>query len=152
MAFNLADAVKKKVSEIERPPLPPQGTYHWKITKLPEITTSQNELWDFLTIPCKVVAPMEDVDLEDYRGDPRNIINRVQFIFDKNDEAKFEQTLYNVKRFFLEHCRVGDDAMSLGQLMNAAVGAEFLAPISWTPDKQDQTLFHANVGKTAPLD
>lgn len=152
MAFNLADAVKKKVSEIERPPLPPQGTYQWKITKLADMSTSNDEKWDFLTIPCRVVAPLEDVELEDYKGDPRQIVNSVKFVFDKNDEVAFERTLYDAKRFFLEHCRAGDESMTLGQLINASVGAEFIAPIIWRADKNDQTLFHANIGKTAPLD
>lgn len=149
---NFADIATKKVAEIERPPLPPVGTYRWQITKLPAVTTSSDEKWDFLTVPVRAMEAMDDVDPDDIKGDVTNITNSIKFIFNKEDETEFEKTLYRVRTFFERHVRCADEDATIGQMLNASVNQQFLGSIAWNPDKNDKEIFHANIVRTAPLD
>ena len=152
MALNFAEAAGKKVAEIERPPLPPEGHYIWQITGLPKSETSKDELWDFLTVPCRAMEAKEDVDMSDYKGAVTGITNSVKFIFEKSDEVKFEQTLFRCRNFFEKHCGVQAKANdTLAQLINNSIHHQFLGPIQWTQDKADAEIYHANIGKTAPV-
>lgn len=152
MAMNFADIASKKMDEVERPPLPPVGTYRWQITKLPETATSANGEWDFVTIPCRVVEALDDVDVEDYKGDIRNVMMSHRFMFNKQDEAEFEKTLFRLRTFLEKHVKCSDGEMSIAQAMNAAVNQEFLGTIAWKQDREDPELFHANIGRTAPVE
>lgn len=151
MAMNFADAVSKKMDEIERPPLPPVGTYRWKINKQPEQdTVGKNDEWDVVNFNVIAMEAMDNVDLDDYPGDIAGIMNRLSFMFDKNDEAKFEQTLYRLRTFLEKHLGLSEE--SLAEALNASVGAEFLGDIAWRQDKNDDELFYAEIRRTAPIE
>lgn len=152
MALNFSDIAKKKVDEIERPPLPPVGTYRFSIRKIPEVSeiNSPNGNWDVLNIQCQAIEALDDVDMEDYKGEVSGITMRHSFMFDKNDEVKFAQTEFGMKRFFEEHCGIKAD--TVGEMLNASVNAQFLGTIGWKPDKTDPELFHANITRTAPVE
>lgn len=150
--LNFADVAKKKVEDVERPPLPPIGTYRWTVTKIPEVTTSKDDKWDFLTFPVKVIEALEDVDTEDYKGAVTSIVNRVQFIFNKEDQVAFDQTMFRVRTFLEKHLQVADAGMSVSEALNASVGSQFLGTIGYRQDKNDTTLQYAEISKTAPLD
>lgn len=152
MALNFSDVASKKLADIERPPLPPIGTYRWAVTKLPESTISADGKWDILNFPVRAVEAMEDVEMDGYKGDVNNIIQSVRFMFNKEDEVEFEKTLDRVKTFLIKHLQCGDEADALNVAINNSVNQQFLAPIVWKQDKQDLDIFHANIGKTAPLD
>lgn len=154
MSLNFRDIAKKKLEEVERPPLPPVGTYLWLVTKLPVIETSADEKWDYVIFPVKIVAPTEDVDSDAINayGDITKYQTTHRFIFDKNDPAKFAQTEFNLRRFLEEHLKCADPSMSMTEAMNAAVNNQFLAPIVWRADKNDAELMHANIGRTAPTE
>lgn len=152
MSLNFADIANKKMADIERPPLPPVGTYRWKITKLPEITTSQNGDWDILTVMVQAQEALEDVDVGAWPGDITNIRQSVRFMFNKQDEAEFNRTLDRVKTFFVKHVKCAGDDDEIKIALNNSVGQEFLGAIGWKQDKEDAEIFHANIGRTAPLD
>lgn len=152
MSLNFADIAGKKLDEIEKPPLPPVGTYRWIITKLPEVTTSPDGKWDILNINCRAVEALDDVDMTDYSGQVTNIVNRLSFMFNKEDEAEFEKSLYRARTFFENHVRCAEPGDTLGQAMNNSVNQSFNGTIAWRQDKNDSDVFHANIGKTAPLD
>lgn len=152
MAINFADVATKKVEDVERPPLPPVGTYRWTITKVPEMTTSANGEWDIVTVPCRVVEALDDVEVEDYKGDIRNIMSSFRFMFNKQDEAEFEKSLFRFRTFLEKHVRCAEPGMSIAQAMNAAIGQEFLGTIAWRQDKEDQEIFHANIARTAAVE
>lgn len=152
MALSFAQIADKKIDDIERPPLPPVGTYRWKITKLPELSKSNDEKWEILTVSVRAVEALDDVEVSDYNGDITNIVQSVRFMFNLEDEAEFEKTLFRVKTFFEKHVRCAEAGMTIPQAINASVGQEFLGTIGWKQDKTDADLFHANIGKTAPLD
>lgn len=152
MAINFADVASKKMDEVERPPLPPVGTYRWQISKLPEQTTSGNGEWDIVNVSVRAVEALEDVDLDDYKGEVANIVQSVRFMFNKQDEVEFEKSLYRFRTFLEKHVQCAEADMSIAQAMNASVGQQFLGTIAWRQDKEDPELFHANIARTAPLD
>ena len=150
--LNFADAATKKVAEIERPPLPPVGTYRWSITKLPVVTQSNDGKWDILTVTVRAVEALDDVDMDGFAGEVTNITNQVKFMFNKEDEAEFEKSLFRARTFFEKHVRCADEDATLAQAINASVNQQFLGTIVWQQDKTDQEIFYANIGRTAPLE
>lgn len=152
MALSFSDIASKPLAEMERPPLPPVGTYRWSITKLPEVTTTQDDAWDILTINVRALEALDDVDTEDYQGDITNITQQVKFMFNKNDEVEFGKSEFRARQFFEKHVACAGPEDTMAQAMNACVNGQFLANIVWKQDKNDAELFHANIGRTAPLD
>lgn len=152
MALNFADVANKKMSDIEAPPLPPVGHYRWRISKLPEIVTTPNGEWDILNVFVTAVEAVDVEDIADYKGDIHKIMNKVSFLFNKNDEVEFTKTLNQVKRFFVKHVKCAEEEDPINKVINNSVGQEFLGQLAWKADKLDAELFHANITKTGPLD
>lgn len=151
---SFADIASKRVEDIEQPPLAPVGTYRWRITKLPSVSKSADEKWEFMRIPCKVIEPMDNVDLEDYKGDPTNIIMSVSFVFNCEDEVEFEKTEFRMRTFFEKHVKCVEADMTIAQMMNACVNGEFLGDVKWAQDKRDTTgeTMQADISRTAPVE
>lgn len=151
--LNFADIAKKKIADVEKPALPPQGDYRWAVTKIPEITSLQNEKgnWDIVTFTARALEAVT-ADLTDYKGDVTGIIQQIKFFFDKTDEAAFEKTQWRLRTFLEQHLKCATEDMSITEGLNASVNCQFLAPIIWNPDKNDKSTFFANIGNTAPLD
>lgn len=152
---NFRDIADKKPEDIAPVPVPPAGTYLFKVLKhdLRDVRSDKGE-WEALEYSVKAVAPTPDVDadaLAEY-GKVDSILNRVTFMFDKNDETAFLQTENSHKRFLQEHLKCWPDGMSMKEAMAQAVGRQFLGTIVWKPDNRDATITRANIGKTAPAD
>ena len=152
MSLNFADIASKKMEEIERPPLPPVGTYRFAITKLPEATTTNDGNWDILTVQCRALEALDDVDMEDYKGEVSGISSQVKFMFNKNDEAEFGKSEYRMRQFFEKHVGCANDGDTVGQMLNSSINGQFLGTMAWRADKNDPELFHANISRTAPVD
>jgi hypothetical protein len=149
---NFADIAQQKVGEIERPPLPPVGTYRFQITKLPQSTTSGDGKWDILTVPVRALEAQDDVDMSDYSGEVTNITNQLKFMFNKEDEVEFEKSLFRVRTFFEKHVKCANEDDTIGQMLNNSVNQQFLGSIAWQQDRNDPEVFYANVARTAPLE
>lgn len=154
MALNFADIASRKVEDIERPPLPPVGTYRFRVMKVPENTKSKDEQWEFVRFNCKAIEALDNVDTSDYKGDINNIMLSKTFIFNTQDEPAFEQTLFQMRQFMEKHLRCTQSGMTLAESLNASVNAEFLGDVKWSQDKQDQSgeTFNAEIGRTAPVE
>ena len=152
MAMNFADIASKKIDEVERPPLPPVGTYRWRVTSLPAMTTSGNGEWDIVTVNAQCVEALDDVDVDDYKGDIHNIRQSVRFMFNKQDEAEFDKSLFRFRTFLEKHVACASEGDTITQAMNASVNGEFLGTIAWKQDKNDEDIFHANIARTAPVE
>lgn len=154
MALNFSDIANKKVADVEKPPLPPVGTYRWRITKLPEITQSRDEKWDILTIPVRAVEALDNVDTDGWKGDINNITQVVRFMFNREDEAEFEKSEWRMRQFFEKHVKCVEADATVAQMLNASVNGEFLGDIAWAQDKQDASgeTFFANINRTAPVE
>lgn len=149
--LNFADIATKKLEEVEKPPLPPMGTYRMKIMKLPESSTSNNGEWDILNFAVRVVEATDDVDTGSYPGDLSKVMLSHRFMFNKQDEAEFNKTLDRLKTFLTKHVNCASDSDDIAQALNASVGQEFMGTIVWRQDREDEELFHANIGRTGPL-
>ena len=148
MALNFAEAAKKKIAEVERPPLAPMGTYRWAITKLPEVSQSRDEKWDIVNFSCRVVEPI-DAEMDDFKGDPKNITNQLRFMFNKEDEAEFDKSMFRLRSFLENHVGCANDKDTMQQALNNSVNGQFYGYVSWTQDKTDPEIFYANISKTS---
>ena len=149
---NFADIATKKVADIERPPLAPVGTYRWSITKLPAAVTSGDGKWDIVTFNCRALEALDNVDMDSYPGEVSGITNQRKFMFNKEDEAEFEKTLFQLRTFLEKHVKCADEKDTLGQALNNSVNQQFLGDISWGQDKNDPEVFYANLTRTAPIE
>lgn len=153
---NFADALNTKAGEIERPPLIPTGTYTAIVTKIPTMEKIGDGKWDVVDFQLRLQAPGDDVDpdaLREYGGLNSGSVLRQRFMFSTEDEAAFKRTLFNMKRFLLDHLKVeGSDNTSVKQMLDSCVNHQCLVFVGWRPDKNDAELIYAEVKKTAPLE
>lgn len=151
---DFASIASTKVEDVARPPLPPVGTYRFRVTKIPVTTPSQDQAWEFLRFNCKVMEPMDNVEIGDYPGDLANIMLSKSFVFNTQDEAAFETTLFQVRQFCEKHLQCVEPGMSIAEMLNNSVNAEFLGDVRWQQDKRDQSgeTFNAEIGRTAPVE
>lgn len=153
MALSFSDIASRKAEEIERPALPPVGEYRWRITKQPAQTkVGQDDMYEVVTFYVQAQEALDSVDMSEYKGEVNGILNRKAFMLDTTDEAKFEQTLFQLRSFLEKHVRCWDEGMSLAEAMNNSVGQEFVGTIKYRQDKNDTELFYAEIGRTAPID
>lgn len=152
MAINFADQLNTNIGDIERPPLLPTGTYRWMVEKVPSFDTIANGDFDVVDFQLRCLGNEDDVDEEALRefGNVTNARMRHRFLFNKNDEALFKRTLFNLKRFLNEHLRVdaSEDA-PLKEALNASVNMTCKGLIRWRPDKNDPEVQYAEIASTA---
>lgn len=153
--MNFNDALNTKLGDVERPALLPIGTYEWLIYKVAaqDELESPNGSWDTIDIPLKCLRATDDVDvdaIQSFGGDIKGQLQTIRFMFDKADSHKFDETLFRLRRFLEEHVGI-ETGLSVKEGLNAAVNKRVLGTIVWKQDRNDQELFHANIGKTAPI-
>lgn len=150
---SFADIATKRLEDIERPPIPPRGMYRWQVTKIPS-NDDMNDQYEKVSFSVKAVEAYDNVDADELKsfGGIKNVIATHDFIFDKTDDTKFAQTLFNLKNFIERHLAVeGAENMALSEALNASVNAQFDGELKWRPDKNDTSVFFAQMGKTAPV-
>lgn len=144
-----------KMEDVKAVPMPPVGTYRWRVAKLPTIREFKGQdgtEYQSVEFPVQVVAPMEDVDASDYPGTLTDIRQNLSFMYNRADEVAFAQMQNQLKRFLVDHLKCCDASVSLKEGMNASVNQQFLAPLNVAPDKNDPEILRARIGRTAPLD
>lgn len=152
--MNFAEIANRKLSDVERPPIPPQGMYRFQIAKLPSVETIANGAFDKVTVVCKAVEAYENVDEDDLKkfGGTKNVSVTRTFMFDNNDETKFQQTLFQLRTFLEKHVLIeGAEDMSLTEALNASINGQFDGDLRWRADKNDKEVNYAEIGKTAPV-
>lgn len=149
---------EKKLSDVIKAPLPPAG--HWKfiVNRMPEFRKQGiYEVWDFPSQAVEAAMTPEgrviDVDADTIAryGDVKKINLRKSFMFNTEDAIAFQQTENNLKRFLIEHLKCADDTVGLKQAISMSLNCPYIGEIKWTPDKENEGEFFANIGKTAPL-
>ena len=154
MAMNFADALDTRVSDVDKPPVLPQGTYIWRVSKVPVISTSKSGEWDIVEFPLRPVSAESDVDPKELAefGDPSSEFSRISFMFptaaDKINDRK--RTRFSLTRFLTEILRVeNEDNGTLKELLANAVGCQFLGVATWN---QVNDNVYVEVKHWAPLD
>ena len=152
--MNFAEIANRKLADVERPPIPPQGMYRFQVTKIPSMESIANGAYDKVTFTCQAVEAYENVDEDDLKkfGGTKNVTVTRGFMFDNNDETKFAQTLFQLKSFIEKHMQVdGAEKMSITEALNACVHAQLDGELRWRADKNDKEVNYAEIGKTAPV-
>lgn len=149
--MNFNDALNVKMEEIERPPLIPVGTYRAVVSKVPVSDTISEGKYDTLDFMLKLAEAQDDVDQDELKeyGPLSSATVRHRFLFNTEDKAMFDRTLYNLKRFLEEHLKV--EGGSLKECINNALNHQCLVAVKWRPDKDDPEIQYNEVGKTAPV-
>lgn len=153
---NFADALNTSANSIERPPLIPVGTYSAVVSRLPSMETISDGRWDVLDFQMRLLQPQDDVDQDDlaaYGGLGPQSVLRFRFMFNKEDEAAFKRTLFNLKNFLQKHLQIdAPENAPLKELIDMSVNHQCLVYVKWRADKNDPELFYNEIGKTAPLE
>lgn len=151
--MNFMDSLNVKAEDVKRPPLPPLGTYKFRITKVgtDQIANGDYDVVDFTATAIEMVDG-NTAELDSY-GSVEQVVQRVRFMFSSKpeDAARKERSLFNLKRFLVDTCG-GDEAKSLRELLADAPGWQFLGTITYRPDKDDKEVMYAEISKTAPID
>ena len=151
---SFAEIAKKKIADVERPPLPPVGNYRWQVTKAPTIEEIADGQYTNISIPCKAVEAYDNVDTDDLSafGGIKNVISTVKFLYDNNDATKGAQTEFRIRQFLEKHCAIeGIEDMSIGEGLAKCVNAQFDGVMQHRPDKNDPEMKYAEIQKTAPV-
>lgn len=158
MSMNFAEALNKKIDDIEPVKVPPNGHYIWQVTGVPkfdEIKSPKGE-WSTVNIPVRAVEPTDDVDADELAayGKVNSITNRLSFMFDKNDDNNFLVTENRLKNFLWNHIKVSSegDGMSMKEALNACVNQRFVGELRVAPDANNPEVLRVNLGTTAPLE
>lgn len=157
--MNFLDALNTKVSEIEKPPLLPKGTYIWVVTKAHKETTSKDGAWSTVEIPVTPKEPYsdaEDVDMDELHsyGKLAQGVNSIRFMFpnDPDKDVDRQKTLWGLRRFLVDTLKVeAEEDATIKELLGKMVGAEFIAQASHRPDPERNDVY-CDVKNWAPLD
>lgn len=151
--MDFTDALNLTPEEIIRPPMLPVGHYRAMVSKVPEITTSDDEKWDFVDFLLKVVEAQDDVDADELRefGPLSSVSRRHRFLFNKdpNEETAFKRTLFNLKRFLGDH--LGVEEAPLKQWLDNSVNHQCLIKVGRRTDKNDKETIYEDIKGTAPV-
>ncbi len=152
---NFAEALNTKAGDIERPPLPPIGHYTFIVEKMPSMETIADGRFDVVDFQMKVQAPMDDVDEDELKayGNINDARMRHRFMFNTEDQANFDRSLFNLKRFLLDHLQIdGNDKTELKELLNNSINQECVGQVRYRADKTDPEVQYAEIGRTSPVE
>ena len=153
---DFAAALDTKASDVEKPPVQPQGTYI--LTKIPTMSTTKSGEWTIVEFPLKAVAAEDDVDPEELEafGALSGALGRISFMATTADtpegEADRKKVLYRIKKFCQNTLRVdAEEDASIRELLDASVNCQFLAQATWRQSDDGEETF-IDVKGYAPLD
>lgn len=151
---NFADALDTRVEDVKKPPVLPQGTYIWSVSKVPSISQTNSGEWDIVEFQIRAVSAEGDVDPDELEafGSLNSALNRVSFMSPTaaDKKADRERTLYRLKKFLTETLRVDtSDNPSLKEMLAASVNHQFLGQAVWRQVEDDT---YVDVKNFAPLD
>lgn len=149
--MRFADALDRSAEDIVRPPNLPLGDYIWQIQKVEqrEVTDTLESL-RFTCICAGATDSVMPDELEEY-GKVVGVLVNKDFLFNTSpDEAvRFEQTMFNLKRFF-GHCGIDISKGSPKVWLADCVNTQFMGEIRHRPDKNDPEIVYQEINKTAP--
>lgn len=149
------EALDVKVEDVVRPPLIPVGVYRAIVSKVPEITKSDDEKWTFVTFLMKFQS-VEKADPDELR-EFGNVVGEVRshrFIIsnDPAEENRAKQSRFNLKRFLTDHLQVEvERGMGLPELIDRSVNHSCLVTIGRRTDSRDKETQYDDIKSTAPL-
>lgn len=153
--MNFMEALDTKVEDIKRPPMLPLGHYRVAVNKIPTISASEDKKYDFVDFSLKFIEATDQVDqdeLREFGGLGTSTIRNHRFLFNTEEKSAFDRTLYQIKRFLMDHLKVDvPPSAPLKEMLNAAVGAQCMVQIGRRTDKNDKEIIYEDIKGTAPL-
>jgi len=154
--MNFDTVLNQKVSEIERPPLIPVGTYRAAVARPYNQADINSANWsgNSIEFQLQLLEPQPDVDADDLRafGSLKSSQVRHSFMFPKDDETGNARAAFNLKRFLVDHLKIEDAGdVSMKELLGQAQGRQCLVTVGLRPDKEDKQVWYNSVKATAPL-
>lgn len=145
---DFTQALDIKADAIEKPPVAPQGTYIWAVTKVPTPTVSKSGEWSVLEFPIRGVSAEEDVDVDDLEafGAPSAMMNRVTFMAPTAEGAEFDAqrkaALWRIKRFILDVLQADvEESATFRELLNASLNCQFFGQAVWRPSDDGEETY-----------
>lgn len=151
-----SDALDRSLETIKRPPPLPIGHYVMRVTKMPdpaeEMTGKDGTSYEKITINVATVSASDDVDPDELAayGNVANVPLRLDFIFNNDDEMKFEGSLNRLKEF-LSKCGIDAESGSLGEKLTELPNAQFLGEVKHRLDPNDANVVYNEIGRTTSL-
>jgi len=150
--MDFSTALDTEIGSVEKPPLVPRGTYIAQVSRLPKNeTVGANKNWDKLVFPLKLIAPTDDVDIDDLQafGDIGNAYVEHVFMFNKEDEAAFKKGLYYAQMFLEQTLEI--TGVTFREGLAQSIGRELLVTIDWDPNEKNPDDPYVRVKSVAPV-
>lgn len=155
------EALSRPMDEIKRRPPPPLGHYIMQVSKMPnppEEFTSQKTgvTYEKVTIPIVLVSPTEDVDADEiaeYNVEWKTVAGvplRLDFIFDTEDDGKFNDTLARMKDF-MEKAGLNVNDGRLTERLSELVNCQFIGQVRHRPDPNNAEILYPEIGSVTSL-
>jgi hypothetical protein len=152
-----ADALDRSLETIKRPPPLPIGHYVMRVVKMPdpaeEMTGKDGTTYEKLTINVQTVSASDDVDPDELQayGNVAGVPMRIDFIFNTEDDMKFEGSLNRLKEF-MARCGVDvEESSTLGEKLAELPNTQFLGEVKHRLDPNDPNVVYNEVGRTTSL-
>lgn len=156
--MDFTSVLSQKASDVDRPPVLPTGFYVMQVAKVPEgedfESSRTGDQFRRLTFQATVVAPhdVDEDELAEY-GNPAGAPLRKTFLFNMTEgkDAERDRSVYNLKRFLIDHLQMDEGDNTLEQLIEECVGYQFIGEVTHRPDPNDPEIIYAELGKTAAV-
>lgn len=155
MANSFASVLDMKPEEIERTPPIPTGIYIGEIIKPYEMGDIKSEKGEWETVTLMLGNFEADIVeyLDEYQGDISKAMPvRLQFMLDKNDESKFNDTLNRIKTFLSKHVGCWEEGEPLKKGLADCVKQRVKFEISHRTNPNDPEQVFAEVKRTMPME
>lgn len=153
--MDFTTALTQTADEIKRPAAMPTGHYNWQVSGPHEQeefeSRNTGDTFIRIRIPMTCIGPV-DVD-EDELAEFGNVNGQKlfkSFLFNTNPDKKneMERSLYNLKRFLVDHLGM-DESASIEELLANMQGESCIGEVTHRPDQNDPEVVYAELGRTA---
>lgn len=152
---NFGSLLSVSASKAKRlPPLPP-GTYHVRVNEGVETGKSENKGTPFLRFKLTVLAPDEDVDVDEYEGGLEKIVGRTLVhtfwlpVEEGSDHARPDMVAQ--VREFMEDCGITfEDDEEVGSKLPELTNAECKVSITHRPSPNNPENMLVDISGSAP--
>lgn len=147
-----ADALNRTAETIKRPPPPPIGLYVLRCVKMPDppspMAGKDGTNYSKLTVLHETLSPYEvdEDELAAYPGSPTGIVLRNDFIFNEDDDAKFEGTLVRLKEF-LEKSGISTSSGTLSEWLSELPNTQVIGELKHRADPNDDKVIYSELGR-----
>jgi hypothetical protein len=161
---SFADYAAVDPDEIPEASLLPMGTYEWFVAKPYTDKPTAKGNGRLISFFCKVrnaIDDFEDPDaLEEFPGGVEGEGRMIMFYYPESTEdnstdglqdlvKRQDRAMRDLKNFLVGSCQLDEEPLI--QMLPAATGASFMAPIKHVPDRDDTSVMRDEIGRTAPI-